>query len=143
MNIFLPDICHFQQIGGSFIKEYRAEFGTNHIYNADTFNEMTPRSSDPEYLSSASRAVYHGMLAGDPDAIWLMQGWLFLETSFWKPQQVKALLHGLKQPSVLGNIVVSSQCLPYGAQGLIMFFSILFSKNNIAVAIRIKCILIV
>lgn len=92
----------FKQIGGSFIKEYKAEFGTNHIYNADTFNEMTPRSSAPEYLSSASRAVYDGMLAGDPDAIWLMQGWLFLETSFWKPQQVKALLHGVP----LGKMIV-------------------------------------
>ena len=85
---------HFQQIGRAFIREYIAEFGTNHIYNADTFNEMTPRSSDPSYLSNASKAVYEGMLAGDPDAIWLMQGWLFLDTGFWKPPQVKALLHG-------------------------------------------------
>ncbi|XP_068725603.1 alpha-N-acetylglucosaminidase-like [Montipora capricornis] len=92
----------FRQIGRAFIREYIAEFGTNHIYNADTFNEMTPRSSDPSYLSNASKAVYEGMLAGDPDAIWLMQGWLFLDTGFWKPPQVKALLHGVP----LGKMIV-------------------------------------
>lgn len=92
----------FKQIGRAFIREYIAEFGTNHIYNADTFNEMTPRSSDPSYLSNASKAVYEGMLAGDPDAIWLMQGWLFLDTGFWKPPQVKALLHGVP----LGKMIV-------------------------------------
>ena len=71
-----------------------SEFGTDHIYNADTFNEMTPGSSEPSYLSSASKAVYDGMLAGDPKAIWLMQGWLFQDTGFWKPPQIKALLQG-------------------------------------------------
>lgn len=55
---------------------------------------MTPRSSEPSYLSSASKAVYDGMLAGDPKAIWLMQGWLFQDTGFWKPPQIKALLQG-------------------------------------------------
>jgi alpha-N-acetylglucosaminidase len=34
------------------------EFGTDHIYNADTFNEMSPPSADPAYLAAASRAVY-------------------------------------------------------------------------------------
>ena len=83
-----------QQISVAFIKEYTAEFGTNHIYNVD-FNEVIPRSSDPSYLSSASEAVYEGMLAGDPDAIWLMQGWLFHnDAEFWQPPQVKALLRG-------------------------------------------------
>lgn len=56
---------------------------------------MEPRSSNPEYLSSASKAVFEGMLAGDADAIWLMQGWLFLDGNFWKPPQIKALLQGI------------------------------------------------
>ena len=37
----------FQQIGSTFIEEYSKEFGTDHLYNCDTFNEMTPSSSDP------------------------------------------------------------------------------------------------
>lgn len=63
---------------------------------------MTPRSSDPSYLSSASRAVYEGMLAGDPNATWLMQGWLFQNTGFWKPPaQIKALLQGVPQVKMI------------------------------------------
>ncbi|EDO46476.1 predicted protein [Nematostella vectensis] len=87
----------FQKIGTAFIKEQTAEYGTNHIYNADTFNEMRPRSSDPTYLGAASSAVYRGMAGGDPDAVWLMQGWLFVDEGFWKPDQIKALLHGVPQ----------------------------------------------
>lgn len=91
----------FQKIGGFFIKALISEFGTDHIYNADTFNELTPRSNDTSYLSGASKAVYEGMLAGDPNATWLMQGWLFQDTSFWKPPQIKALLQGNKVAIVL------------------------------------------
>jgi alpha-N-acetylglucosaminidase len=40
------------------VRQVTAEFGTDHIYNADTFNEMSPPSADPTYLASASRAVY-------------------------------------------------------------------------------------
>ena len=49
------------------MKEYN---GTNHIYNSDVFNEMTPKSSDPKYLASTSRAVYDAMVAADPQAYW-------------------------------------------------------------------------
>ena len=56
-----------------FIEEQMNEYnGTNHIYNADTFNEMTPRSNDTGYLANASRAVYEAMVEKDPDAIWLV-----------------------------------------------------------------------
>ncbi|XP_031570381.1 alpha-N-acetylglucosaminidase-like [Actinia tenebrosa] len=86
----------FKEIGESFIKEQILEYGTNHIYNADTFNEMTPKSSDPSYLSAASKGVYEGMTAGDPQAIWLMQGWLFqFDSKFWKAPQIKGLLDGI------------------------------------------------
>ena len=84
-----------QTIGALFIKEQISEFGTNNIYNADTFNEVTPRSKDISYLSGLSNAVYEAMVTGDPDAVWLMQGWLFQDTEFWKPPQIKALLQGL------------------------------------------------
>jgi alpha-N-acetylglucosaminidase len=33
-------------------------YGTDHIYNADTFNELDPPSADPTYLAAASNAVY-------------------------------------------------------------------------------------
>ncbi|XP_046550254.1 alpha-N-acetylglucosaminidase-like [Haliotis rubra] len=82
----------FTTIGSKFIKAMEAEFGIDHIYNADSFNEMTPASSDPAYLASAARGVYNAMVAGDSQAIWLMQGWLFVFGTFWKDPQIKALL---------------------------------------------------
>ncbi|ESO95231.1 hypothetical protein LOTGIDRAFT_144735, partial [Lottia gigantea] len=91
----------FKTIGAAFIKEMINEFGGDHIYNTDMFNEMTPKSSDPNYLSATSKAVYDAMLAADPQAIWLMQGWLF-HSSFWKPAQLKALVTGVP----LGKMIV-------------------------------------
>ena len=81
----------FVKIGTAFINEYTKEFGTDHIYNCDTFNEMTPSSNTTQYLSSAGKAVFDAMATADPAAVWLMQGWLFLE-GFWKNEQVEALV---------------------------------------------------
>uniref|UniRef100_A0A672S4B0 N-acetyl-alpha-glucosaminidase n=1 Tax=Sinocyclocheilus grahami TaxID=75366 RepID=A0A672S4B0_SINGR len=72
----------FQRIGALFLSQVIKEFGTDHIYNTDTFNEMVPASSDPAYLASISRAVFNTMTLVDP--------------------QVKALLHGVP----LGRMIV-------------------------------------
>ncbi|XP_012942154.1 alpha-N-acetylglucosaminidase isoform X2 [Aplysia californica] len=87
----------FQKIGGLFIQETIDEYGTDHIYNADTFNEMLPASNSSEYIAKAGRAVYHGMIAGDNKAVWLMQGWLFMASGFWGAEQVKALVTSVPQ----------------------------------------------
>ncbi|KAJ3607513.1 hypothetical protein NHX12_024564 [Muraenolepis orangiensis] len=93
----------FLQIGSMYLSQVVKQFGTDHIYNTDTFNEMTPPSSDPEYLSAVSRSVFASMTAVDPQAIWLMQGWLFYSSAwFWKPPQIKALLHGVP----IGRMIV-------------------------------------
>lgn len=93
----------YEKIGATFIQEMTREYGTNHIYNADTFNEMSPASSEPTYLASASRAVFNGMAAGDSQAVWLMQGWLFgNEHGFWTPERAKALLTAVP----LGRMII-------------------------------------
>ncbi|CAN0900705.1 NAGLU [Linum grandiflorum] len=93
----------FIEIGKAFIEEQLKEYGrTSHIYNCDTFDENTPPVDDPEYVSSLGAATFKGMQAGDKDAIWLMQGWLFAYDDFWKPPQMKALLHSVP----LGRLVV-------------------------------------
>ena len=81
----------FQSIGGKFVAKMRKMFfdaehggGTSladvggYIYNVDTYNEMNPTSADSKYLADSSAAVLAGLQAGDKDAVWLMQGWLFL-----------------------------------------------------------------
>jgi alpha-N-acetylglucosaminidase len=86
-----PDDPLFHTVGVAFMREYAAEFGSDHVYSCDTFNEMTPRTNATEYLSRMGASVYAAMAAHDPLAVWLMQGWLFL-SPFWQLPQVEALL---------------------------------------------------
>lgn len=55
----------FLQIGSLYLSQVVKQFGTDHIYNTDTFNEMTPPSSDTTYLSAVSRSVFASMTAGE------------------------------------------------------------------------------
>ncbi|KAL0335697.1 UNVERIFIED_CONTAM: Alpha-N-acetylglucosaminidase [Sesamum radiatum] len=93
----------FIEIGRAFIMQQLKEYGrSSHIYNCDTFDENTPPSDDPEYISSLAAAIFRGMESGDDEAVWLMQGWLFTDDPFWKPPQMKALLHSVP----VGKLVV-------------------------------------
>ncbi|KAK8479051.1 hypothetical protein V6N11_074118 [Hibiscus sabdariffa] len=93
----------FVEIGRTFIEEQLKEYGrTSHIYNCDTFDENTPPVDDPGYISSLGAAIFSGMQSGDENATWLMQGWLFSYDPFWRPPQMKALLHSVP----LGKLVV-------------------------------------
>ncbi|XP_034887064.1 alpha-N-acetylglucosaminidase isoform X2 [Populus alba] len=87
----------FVEIGEAFIRQQVKEYGdVTDVYNCDTFNENSPPTSDPAYISSLGAAVYKAMSRGDKDAVWLMQGWLFYsDSSFWKPPQMQALLHSV------------------------------------------------
>ncbi|KAJ0965488.1 hypothetical protein J5N97_026626 [Dioscorea zingiberensis] len=93
----------FIDIGKAFIEQQFKEYGrTSHIYNCDTFDENTPPVDEPKYISSLGAAIFKGMQSGDTDAIWLMQGWLFSYDPFWRPLQMKALLHSVP----IGRLVV-------------------------------------
>lgn len=94
----------FIEVGEAFIRQQEKEYGDiTNIYNCDTFNENEPPTNDPSYISTLGAAVYKAMSKGDPDAIWLMQGWLFSsDSAFWKPPQMKALLHSVP----IGKMIV-------------------------------------
>ncbi|KJE88736.1 lysosomal alpha-N-acetyl glucosaminidase [Capsaspora owczarzaki ATCC 30864] len=86
----------FTQIGAEFLRLQNETYGTNHLYNCDQFNEMTPASTDLGYLKQAGMAVYQSMTAYDPAAVWVMQGWLFFnEAAWWSNDRVQALLSGV------------------------------------------------
>ncbi len=88
----------FMTVGKAFIEEQTRQFGTDHLYASDTFIEMSPPSSEPAFLDAMGKAVYGAMAAADPDATWVMQGWLFFNNpSFWKPPQAKALIGAVPQ----------------------------------------------
>ena len=92
----------FQQVGKAFVEEQTHTFGTDHLYASDTFIEMSPPSSEPKFLADMGRSVYHAMTAADPQAIWVMQGWIFFyNPNFWKPPQSKALLSAVPDDKMI------------------------------------------
>ena len=86
----------FDEIGKKFIGEYRKEYGQYHYYLSDSFNEMeVPVTETGRYdeLAAYGKAVYKSIVAGDPNGVWVMQGWLFYNSSkFWDKASVQALL---------------------------------------------------
>lgn len=51
VDLLNPKDPLFQEVGKRFIKQLIQDFGTDHYYNADTFNEMVPSSNDSQYLA--------------------------------------------------------------------------------------------
>ncbi len=88
----------YAEIGKRFTTEWERQFGKNQYFLADSFNEMkVPVPADrPGRLAKLAQygdAVYRSVVAGDPDATWIMQGWLFYNAEgFWDPESVAALL---------------------------------------------------
>ena len=97
-----PDDPMFETIGKKYIEAQTAEFGTDHLYSADTFNENVPPTNDSTYLDGMSKKVFNSMAAADPKAIWVMQGWMFhYNNKFWQPQQIKALLNAVPDKQMI------------------------------------------
>jgi alpha-N-acetylglucosaminidase len=86
----------YKDIGKKFIQEYKQEFGPAKYYLVDTFNELSvPVSEEHRYeeLTRFARSVFEGIIAGDPDGVWVMEGWLFRDNpKFWDDKSVGAFL---------------------------------------------------
>lgn len=92
----------FAEIGKKYLEKQTEIFGTDHLYSADIFNENEPPSDDPEFLSKLSARVYDGMRQADPEAVWVMQGWLFFsDRKFWHAPQIKALLDAVPDDKMI------------------------------------------
>jgi alpha-N-acetylglucosaminidase len=92
----------FAKVAQMYMEEQAKRFGTDHLYAADTFIEMQPPSNDPQYLADLARAIYSGMAASDPQAVWVLQGWLFVHNpNFWKPPQARAMFGAVADDRLL------------------------------------------
>ncbi|MGA2031129.1 MAG: alpha-N-acetylglucosaminidase [Thermoguttaceae bacterium] len=92
----------FRKIARTFIEEQTQLFGTDHLYDADSFIEMTPPSGDLSYLAQVSRAIYQGMAQADPKAVWLLQGWTFMhQARFWTQDRVKTFCDAVPNDRML------------------------------------------
>lgn len=91
----------FSVIGTEFIKEWENEFGKGKYYLIDSFNELDipfgEKGSQERYdkLHHYSKTIYDALAAANPDAVWVMQGWMFgYQRDIWDPESVEALLSG-------------------------------------------------
>lgn len=86
----------FRQIQEAFLKEQTKLFGTDHIYGADPFNEVTPPSWDTAYLANVSKTIYETMHAVDSSAVWLQMGWFFYNMGEkWTDDRARAYLRAV------------------------------------------------
>lgn len=98
-SFLLPDTDLFMNIGKLFVEEWEKEFGKCEYYLADCFNEMDiPAPKDDkakryELLAHYGDQVYKSITAGNPDATWVMQGWMFgYQRYIWDAPSLSALV---------------------------------------------------
>lgn len=103
-----PEEDLFHTIGEMFIKEWEKEFGTNEHYIVDSFNEMDipfPPKDDPKrytLLASYGDKVYQSIKAGNKDAVWVMQGWMFgYQRHIWDYKTLQALVSKVPDDKML------------------------------------------
>ena len=93
---------YFVEFGKIFIEEQTKLYGTDHLYASDTFIEMPPSDDDPAFLRKMGASIYESMRSADSDAIWVLQGWIFVNApQFWQQPQREAFLRSVPQDKLL------------------------------------------
>lgn len=92
-----PNSDLFAEIQERFIKKQIQVYGNvTNVYALDQYNENDPYSGELSYLEDISYSTWKSLKSANPDAKWLMQGWLFFSNSeFWTDSRVKAYLSGV------------------------------------------------
>lgn len=98
INPFDP---HFAQMQKLFIGKQQELYGNiTHLWTLDQFNENEPLSGDLGYLQNVSHNTWTALKAADPDAVWVMQAWLFSsDSAFWTNGRIEAFLGGITENS--------------------------------------------
>lgn len=106
--VLSPETGWFKKIGKLFIEEWEKEFGKNIFYLADAFNEMDVPvdNNNPQkkydYLANYGKSVYESIVAGNPDAVWVTQGWTFgYQHKFWDKPTLQSLLSKVPDDKML------------------------------------------
>ncbi|QEC58504.1 alpha-N-acetylglucosaminidase [Flavisolibacter ginsenosidimutans] len=106
--VLAPNTKYFEQIGKLFIQEWEAEFGKNEFYLSDSFNEMdvpVPKNDTAakyKLLADYGASIYKSIAAGNPDAVWVTQGWTFgYQHKFWDTETLKAMLKNVPDDKMI------------------------------------------
>ena len=83
----------FAQAAASLHHHQRELLGTDHHYAVDPYIESLPPTTSPQELAGHAEAIYEGMAAADPHAVWILQGWPFhYRAAYWTADRVRSLL---------------------------------------------------
>ncbi|KAF7794863.1 hypothetical protein EIP86_006005 [Pleurotus ostreatoroseus] len=104
----------YSQIQQVFIAKQRAAYGNiSHFYTLDQYNENNPFSGNISYLTNVSAGTLASLQAADPDAIWVLQGWLFFSSeAFWTDDRIQAYLGGVTDDSKMLILDLYSEAAP-------------------------------
>ncbi|ORY67164.1 putative alpha-N-acetylglucosaminidase [Pseudomassariella vexata] len=93
----------FGRMQKSFIAKQKAAYGNvSHIYTLDQYNENVPFSGDLDYLRNISSNTYASLRAADPQAVWMLQGWVFYAArDFWSNTRVETYLSGVEDENMI------------------------------------------
>lgn len=93
----------YAEMQKSFIsKQSRAYGNISHIYTLDQYNENDPSSGDLGYLKNVTSSTIEALKAADPQAVWMIQGWLFYSNiDFWTNERVEAYLSGVPDSDMI------------------------------------------
>ena len=103
-----PDSPFFEEIGKLYVEEWEKEFGETTYYLSDSFNEMElpidkeDKEAKYKLLAEYGETIYKSIAAGNPDAVWVTQGWTFgYQHSFWDKESLKALLSNVPDDKMI------------------------------------------
>ncbi|KAK3675176.1 hypothetical protein LTR78_005110 [Recurvomyces mirabilis] len=93
----------FTTLQKSFISKQAAAYGNvSSIYTLDQYNENNPYSGDLTYLQNVTSNTIASLKIADPNAVWMLQGWLFYSSAtFWTNDRIKAYLGGVKNSDMI------------------------------------------
>lgn len=107
-SILAPTDPLFMTIGKRFIEEWEKEFGQCGYYLADMFNEMElpvpkdDKAKRHELMAAFGEVGYKSITAANPDAVWVMQGWMFgYHRNIWDAETLKAMLSKIPDDKIL------------------------------------------
>eukprot|EP01052_Picozoa_sp_SAG31_P000665 SAG31_NODE_19_length_35031_cov_42.510707_16_plen_943_part_00 len=85
----------FRAIGSAFLEVQKEEFGSDGIFNGDTFNEVSGGGN----ITLWGSAVYDAMAAAEPGAVWFVQAW---SLNHWDASKLDAYFADVPKDGLLG-----------------------------------------
>ena len=104
----------YNVIQSAFLNKQKQLYGgwTSGYYSIDLYTELRPSSTDPAYLKKNSASVINSLKAVDPSAVWVMQGWNFVnDQKSWTLPAIEAYLSGVDDASLL-ILDLASESMP-------------------------------